>query len=267
MLAKPVRYCSLTRVRLPYTFLQAFRAAVGPSGDKAWWVPEGLLATDPHPFKRDGNNINDRGGKAVQHGSRGPTARAMLRADVLSPQPDTAQKRESVSMQMMSPNAWRAAKMPGGKPPVWRERMGEVVLEELRRDVRNRLLEMARLGANSGKLVPMVPGEKYDTRGYVLWTSPEAGGGVSEGRWTMDLEGVGAPGLYASMGLATQRYAAHLPVYNLRLLLGEKHLESLREEVELFRENKMVLVARSGADETQREMWKLQGMLAEFAAF
>lgn len=274
-LSKPVRYCSLTRVRLPRSFLQTFHAAHPANSDgRAWWVPDDLLSApenrDETPGENKASSEVKQGGKgaqqagrAVQSGAAGPKGRAVLRADVLTPQPDTPQKRDALSAQMMGPNSWLRAKMPGGKPPVWRERMGEGVLDLLRRDVSGRLLTMVKLGAGKPKLVPLLPGGgPYRTGGYVLWTSPEVGGGLSEDRWDVGLGDSAAPGLYAVTALGRKPHMANVPVYNLRLLLGEEHLARLRGESELLRENRAVLAVRSGADRVQKGLWRLQGMLA-----
>lgn len=282
-LATPVRSCSITRVRMPTAFLQEFRPVHPPSGDRPWWAPEGLLPTAPAAQGAvTSRSDDDGGGKVVQQHGKGPASRTVLRADVITPQPDIPRKRESVSMQMMSPRTWRFGKFPGGQPPVWRERMGEVVLEGARRAARDRLAGMAaRAQADVAErpdvsetarrprepeLVGMDYEAEYARSGYVLWTPPEEGsGGLCEGQWTRDLEGVGSPGVYATIRTAPASESRDLPIYNLRLLLGPDHLEALRAGHALFRENRMVLVKNSGEDEAQRALWRLQGLLAGLA--
>src|SRR5690606_4329213 len=50
MLAAPPRYCSITRARLPRSFLQPFRPVTNPFLKIAWWTPTGAV---PEEYARD----------------------------------------------------------------------------------------------------------------------------------------------------------------------------------------------------------------------
>lgn len=179
----------------------------------------------------------------------------MRSEEILTPTPDEPRRRMGVSRQLLVPKMFRVGKMPGGRPPVYREGMGGAVLGMLREEATGELLGILETAERTGTkyLFPVGGFEEArgrKDRGCVLWMAPGS-------------EGIdGAPGRYATLDVDVQ-YGAKMPVHNLHLVLGAENLERLRERSALFRDGGMLVLAKARTVKAQEALWRIQGCLAE----
>lgn len=269
MLAAPPRYCSITRARLPRSFLQPFRPVTNPFLKIAWWTPTGAV---PEEYARDTDRADD---DAVRQLSTGPIAWGVLNREVLTADPDTARERAALSRRFLVPKQWRSAKMPGGEAPVFREGMARAMADGMRNQAAAMLAGLAERSEAGGKYMlplPEAAGEELPEhhtpstiRRCVLYTDPAPPGShmTKDGEWCHRGERQQkVPGPYATMRIGQMKYNAHTPVHNLRYLLGRERLDELRANSPLLRDNRFLMLASSKTDGPQRLLWKLQGFLA-----
>jgi hypothetical protein len=138
---------------------------------------------------------------------------------------------------------------------VWREDMGGLVLELMRRRTVEELIYYSKLSEDTTRNSYVVrcdtwddiKDEKYNGhRGCVLWF----GGGEN------------GPGPRAIMDIPGVRFGRKIPVHNMHALLGPEHIARLKEEAGVFREGFLFMVARTRTMDLQLKLWKLQGYLA-----
>lgn len=281
-LAQPPRCCSITRARLPRSFLQPFSPVTNDFVKKAWWVPKGSV---PEVYTAA---LDRSPGENAQQLSKGPIAWAMLNREVLTPVPDMQQERTVMSRKLMSPKLWRNAQMPEGQLPVYREGMTTVMLETMRDRIMERLTEHAKFSEEGGKYLVPLPAElpkgtfaedapeeqgAVTIRGCILYTDPElpTWGMMREGtQWCPgkarrkgDAGQDRAPGPYATMSIGQTRYNAKVPVHNLLYLLGKERVDELRKNSVLFRENQTLMLARTLTHKTQHHLWAMQGFMTK----
>lgn len=185
----------------------------------------------------------------------GPYAYAVRNKAVLTPRPDEPKRRVGVSRQLLVPRMFRVGKLPGGKPPVYREGMGCAVLGMLREEAMGEILGVLETAERTGTqyLFPVGGFEEARgrrDRGCILWMEPRGSEGGNE-----------APGQYATLDVDVQ-YGGKMPVHNLRLVLGEENVERLREKSALFRDNGMLVLAKARTVKAQEVLWRIQGCLA-----
>lgn len=103
--------------------------------------------------------------------------------------------------------------------------------------------------------------QSHDHRGCVLWL----GSGLRElPEDNLDRTAQLGPGQFATMDTDRGRYAGKLAVHNLRNLLGDDHLEHLREGSAVLRGGDLFLLGRRRTIGLQLKLWKLQGYIAQF---
>lgn len=141
------------------------------------------------------------------------------------------------------------------KQVVWREDMGSLVLELMRRRVVEELIYYAQLSEDESRNTYVVRCDTWDAvkdprynghRGCILWFG-EAGNG---------------PGPRAIMDIPGVRSGRKIPVHNMQALLGPEHIARLREAAGVFCEGFLFMLVRKRTMELQLKLWKLQGYLA-----
>jgi hypothetical protein len=142
------------------------------------------------------------------------------------------------------------------KNVVWREDMGSLVLELMRRRAVEELVYYARLSEDATRNPYVVRCDTWEGvldpaynghRGCVLWF----------GR-----EGEDGPGSRAIMDIPDVRFGKKIPVHNMRALLGLEYITRLKEEAGVFRKGFLFMLARGRTMDLQLKLWKLQGYLA-----
>jgi hypothetical protein len=58
------------------------------------------------------------------------------------------------------------------------------------------------------------------------------------------------------------KFGTKLVVHNMPILLGEEHLNRLRQESELLRDGSLYMLGRQATLDLQRLLWKLQGYMS-----
>lgn len=141
------------------------------------------------------------------------------------------------------------------KHVVWREDMGSLVLELMRRRIVEELIYYAQLSEDAARNAYVVRCDTWEDvkdpqynghRGCVLWFG----------------EGQGGPGPRAIMDIPDVRFGRKIPVHNMQALLGPEHIARLKEEAGVLREGFLFMLVRKRTMELQLKLWKLQGYLA-----
>jgi hypothetical protein len=264
MLAAPVRQCLLSRKPLPKTFLQQLRPVPNPTTGTPWLMPSELAAPAPDspyfsappkgavvspeppteldPRKTPANPSPDDDGRVTKPHARGTVYYVLSHFDLIEKSSQAPAKRR----REMAKNAL-------GTKSVWREGMQDVVLGVMRDEIIHELglvglPERLRLGYLS-PLTSLADVKDVVERGCVLW-------------WGDDMAVGDTPGKYATLDLEGVLYGAKVPVHNLRVLLGDEHLEKLRGQCAFFREHGMAMLRRRVTLKTQLKLWRLQGYVS-----
>lgn len=141
--------------------------------------------------------------------------------------------------------------------------MDEFVLELMRRRVVEDLIAVVKLKANYVvKTGDWKSALKKHQAGAFLWLGKEAAEEsqeIIEGDKVVD----SIPQEFATLVLG-QTKKRKVPVHNMLLLLGEKHLQELRMSHPLFTGNEILAIRnRKRTIDLQLRLWKLQGYLAK----
>ncbi|KAF4785850.1 hypothetical protein HER10_EVM0010636 [Colletotrichum scovillei] len=148
---------------------------------------------------------------------------------------------------------------------VWREDMGDFVLENLRKNIMKYITE--HVEADEGHSSCIQPLETWEDvhdaqkRSCLLWYDANripAG----ESRWDEWMkEGKVKP--FATYDVPDAKYEKSLPVYDIGRLMGPKYLAKLRE-MPVFREHSLFVVKKKRSIPLQLYLWKLQAYVAEY---
>jgi len=154
---------------------------------------------------------------------------------------------------------------------VWREDMDTYYLDILRKTVLGRLEYLRR--CNAGYLVTTAKGldgiPEMSQIGAVLWLgrpSPHSGP-LSPSSPPVESEPKGAfPPEGPEPYLMVKFKGHHIPVYNMRAMLGEEMLQALGVSDHLFASEFVMLKAKKNTVKTRMMLWKLQIYTAYFSS-
>ncbi len=142
--------------------------------------------------------------------------------------------------------------------------MDSFIVELMRRRIVEQLLYYAEL-TKTGDRKYLVSCENYDKvkelkhRGCLLWCGQDKLDSASVSSHISPT----APPRLSTIGIKGVRLSQRLAVHNLAMLLGEDHLDRLREGSLTFREGSLFLLCRRRTVDVQMKLWKLQGYLGE----
>ncbi|KAB5576014.1 hypothetical protein GE09DRAFT_1053471 [Coniochaeta sp. 2T2.1] len=285
-LATDIRRCPATQTPIPRYFLQDFNLVSHPETGKAWYVPSSLAPRTPRsppPVQQPADSAAPS--IAEQKSDSATTNLNQVQTFQSQPQPVTQHRKSTNATKPTSymlaredlitvqnskrPSAhssdWKKLLVLNHSLPkfhsvqkVWREDMGGLVLELMRRRTVEELVYYAKLSEDTSRNAYIVRCKTWEDikkpeynghRGCVLWFS-------SDGE---DWEG---PGPRAIMDVPGVRFGGKIPVHNMNRLMGDEHSERLRRETEIFGKGSLFMVVRARTMEVQLKLWKLQGYLA-----
>ncbi|KAI9762759.1 MAG: hypothetical protein M1835_007984 [Candelina submexicana] len=290
-LATPIRTCGVTQARLPLFFLLGFQIQAHPETGAPWYLPEGL--SDEHPdseiyqgrSRASQNSAADEGSEnarispvGIQHSvAQRPEAEKLL---AYQPEGRMVGRRSVVrdsQVQVGKYKGWiriiprrlQEKNIVKIREIIWREDMETFILKLLRDRVTKRLRHL--LHGGSGYLAKSTDGfdgVKDDMEvGCVLWLGPrtsplqEESGGSFEPRMPL----LPPPAQFDdSLDLMTRKHSEdQVPVHNLSKLLGRAHLELLRSSGSFFDSEVVVIKYKLDTLPARRQLWRLQGYLAD----
>lgn len=168
------------------------------------------------------------------------------------------------------PPRWKQSPYLRHEITVWREDMPTYYLNILRKTLLGKLKYLRH--RNAGYLVAGYRGldgiQKTTSLGAVLWfgDAPRH----SHRGTTAAVKGEPTSGAFPPEGpqpyLMVKYKKHHVPVYNMRAMLGDELLRGLREEDQLFDREFVVLKAKANTVKTRMVLWKLQIYTAYFQA-
>ncbi|KAL7953097.1 Alpha/Beta hydrolase protein [Trichoderma compactum] len=258
-LATPIRRCPSSATSLPRYFLQDFELIKHPTTGTPWWAPGPLSFEHVQPTKRldeaqasisSGNNVeasaaelmstpaarpNDDTGASEEHVQRlrrAPITSYMLNRKLLVDMVGGPNKKY-LAMLLAARSGMAIA--PDSKTAVWREDMGDVLLQMMRQQATDALATRGnRLHKPKHKFIEPCANwqdvKGVGLRGSVLWL-PEKKDAADQ---------------YATLDIGEAQYGRKMVVHNLHWLLGE------REQWPSMSVMKLHLL-----------LWRLQGYLAE----
>ncbi|KAH0493503.1 hypothetical protein TgHK011_000168 [Trichoderma gracile] len=280
-LATPIRKCPNSALSLPRYFLQDFEVVQHPTTGKPWWAPGPLSFEHVQPTKRLDEEQPDISKRLNEEASaRNPEAAPVApRKDGAADSEKDARRPRRAPITSYTLNSKSLVDMIGGKnkkylslllavrsgmavtpetrEAVWREDMGDVLLQKIRQQATDALvLRGNRLQSHEDKHRFIEPCaswkdvEGVKLRGCVLWLPEKRD----------------AAGQYATLDIEGAQYGKKMAVHNLWWLLGEQEVQRLRESAELFREGEIFVLKQWGSTSMMRLhmlLWRLQGYLAE----
>ncbi|KAK8135917.1 hypothetical protein PG984_003857 [Apiospora sp. TS-2023a] len=268
-LATPVRYESLTRIRLPSFFLQDFHLVTHPETGQPWWVPRSLALDGSKQEKsKNKKNAKEEGAASSTAGEtngakkssssreklRGPNAYAPARKDILA-----AMSTDKSGFYMQ----WRFLFGPSSsqykifsQKAVWRQDMDEFVLGLMRQHVERDLLYLSRLCVEQGRyfLAKCFGWDdvQFKHKGAVLWFGDE----------TKEKES--SPGPFATFEFSDKEgVKTAVAVHNMPMLLGEETAARVRKEAGALQDGAIFMLAGRRTTDLQLKLWKLQGYLSD----
>ena len=278
-LATPVRKCIFTGVRIPTFFQIKFNAVNHPKTGAPWFIPDEQVIPETPPKTSTANKPdNDRDVDESEDAQIAPTsaqpARAppkrghssihssssgayvLARKNVL--QTLTQQTRRVGEIQKLVPRRWRDQSNLHVKEMVWREDMDTYFLDILRRTVLGKLKYLFHRTSGyitKSSIEGMEGIQKSKDLGSILWLGG-AGNSPSPGL------GRKPPSVFPAEGpapyLMLKYQGHHIPVYNLRTMLGAEILQALRESSEIFDGEFVMLKEKANTVKTQMLLWRLQ---------
>ncbi|KAL6854502.1 hypothetical protein J3F83DRAFT_754741 [Trichoderma novae-zelandiae] len=283
-LATPVRRCPNSMTSLPRYFLQDFELIKHPTTGKAWWAPGPLAFEHVQPTKRlDEEHPDITNGPAGEASARSAKPNPVPRQkDAAADSDKDAQRPRRAPITSYTLNRKSLVDMVGGRNKkylsvllavrtgmaitpdsrgaVWREDMGDVLLQMMRQQATDALaVRGSRLQPHEDKHRFIEPCaswkdvEGVKLRGCVLWL-PEKKDAARQ---------------YATLDIEGAQYGKKMAVHNLYWLLGEEEVQRLRESAELFREGEIFVLKQWGSTSMMRLhllLWRLQGYLGEHGA-
>ncbi|EHK19583.1 uncharacterized protein TRIVIDRAFT_46311 [Trichoderma virens Gv29-8] len=283
-LATPIRRCPSSATSLPRYFLQDFELIKHPTSGAPWWAPGPLSFEHVQPMKRldeaQANTIgNGHDGEApapepmsapvagrkdnaidsekdVRRQRRAPITSYMLNRKLLVDMVGGPNKKY-LAMLLAARSGMAIA--PDSKTAVWREDMGDVLLQMMRQQATDALATRGnRLHEPKHKFIEPCANwkdvESVRLRGCVLWL-PEKKKDVADQYATLDIEGA--------------QYGKKMVVHNLHWLLGEREVQRLRDSAQLFRDGEIFVLKQWPSTSVMKLhllLWRLHGYLAEPAS-
>ncbi|KAK1469700.1 hypothetical protein CMEL01_01467 [Colletotrichum melonis] len=148
---------------------------------------------------------------------------------------------------------------------VWRQDMGDFVLENLRKNIMKYVTGYVE--ADEGHSSCIQPLETWEDvhdaqkRSCLLWYDA-ANIPAGESRWDEWME-EGKVKPFATYDVPDAKYEKSLPIYDIGRLMGPKYLAKLRE-IPVFRERSLFVVKKKRSIPLQLYLWKLQAYMAEY---
>ncbi|KAH8205171.1 hypothetical protein TruAng_000736 [Truncatella angustata] len=286
-LATPVRYDSVTRLRMPHFFFQDFNIVSHPETDTPWWVPRSLaLRESPISPTASGSedqvtieNIGNESAAEAPVGKQanfekkapaahvfGPTAYVLARQELLRTFQEEPKKGKGARAalkdvgnsqfhrRLFGPSSSRFRTLAGRA--VWREDMDVYVLEQMRQQIVQDLMYLSGLCETDGRyyIVKCYGWDdiKFKHKGAVLW-----------------FEGVGEeqvkPGPFATFDVqADGKTDTAVAVHNLPMLLGTELAQKVRTEAAALKDGSIFMLAGRRTTDLQLRLWKLQGYMYDF---
>lgn len=144
---------------------------------------------------------------------------------------------------------------PDSKTAVWREDMGDVLLQMMRQQATDALATRGnRLHELKHKFIEPCANWKdvkgVGLRGCVLWLPGKKD----------------AADQYATLDIGEAQYGKKMVVHNLHWLLGEREVQRLRDSAQLFRDGEIFVLKQWPSMSVMKLhllLWRLQGYLAE----
>lgn len=258
----PVRLCQVTKTALPKWFLQEFTMIQHLKTREPWFAPRNLLSpylegSAPDPDNKASESHESPKKPKTPSPWLGPTIYTLSRKALISA---FEQKGDGYwkAWKRFSPRGPARGKSPPAHPDVyWRPDMDDLLLDLMRKRTVEGLYHLAH--SKRGYLTPAadwVSARGHKQQGAILWT----------GRGSAS-QPVFAPPEFATYeaGWAWTK-KSKLPVYNLEVLLGVKHLRKLKQMHPIFGEEIVMVKHKNMTVEDQLRLWKLQGYLAEHGA-
>jgi len=264
---------------IPKFFLQDFNLVSHPETGKPWFVPTSLAPRTPTPSEQQpdakehadadkpssdsatskpdqSETKADRTKRCQQEKTAGPTSYMLARQDLIACQGSKHGYSHAQGWRKLIVLNHSSAKFKSAmKQLVWREDMGSLVLELMRRRLVEELVYYSKLSEDTTRNAYVVRRDTWDDindeqynghRGCVLWLG----------------EGETGPGPRAIVDVPDVRFGRKIPVHNMHTLLGPDHVARLREEAGLFRAGSLFMLVRARTLDLQLKLWKLQGYLA-----
>ncbi|KAL2877595.1 hypothetical protein SGCOL_007122 [Colletotrichum sp. CLE4] len=148
---------------------------------------------------------------------------------------------------------------------VWREDMGDFVLDNLRKNVMKNIAYSVEM--DNQKRSYIEPLERWEDvhesekRGCLLWYD-RAKVPTEESQWDEWMkEGQIKP--FATYDVPDAKYEKSLPIYDIGRLMGPDYLAKLRK-MPLFRTKSLFVVKKKPSTPLQLYLWKLQAYMAEY---
>ncbi|KAG5997015.1 hypothetical protein E4U54_002458 [Claviceps lovelessii] len=248
-LATPIRRCPRTATSIPRYFLQDFELVKHPSTDSLWWAP-GPLSFQGLETKSNSSTSSPSTSTDSPPRNRSPvTVYALSRKSIFDKSGGSKKNHGAV----LSAARTGMAIGPAVATAVWREDMGDVLLNMMRCRATDALIALSSPSKNHAyqNLQPCKWEEVGDVklRGCVLW-----------------LRGEDEPAAHiATMNIDGAKYGQTIAVHDLKWLLGDSQVQKLRSESKLFGGHD-VLVLRQEKNKSMMGLhlllWRLQGYLA-----
>lgn len=145
---------------------------------------------------------------------------------------------------------------PDSKNAVWREDMGDMLLQMMRKQATDALAVRGnRLHEPKHRFLEPCASwkdvEAVRLRGCVLWLPEKKEKGAYQ---------------YATLDIEGAQYGRKMLVHNLHWLLGEREVQRLRDSAQLFRDGEIFVLKQWGSTSMMKLhllLWRLQGYLAE----
>ncbi|PNP56167.1 hypothetical protein THARTR1_03692 [Trichoderma harzianum] len=278
-LATPIRRCPSSATSLPRYFLQDFELIKHPTTGTPWWAPGPLSFEHVQPTKRlDEAQASISSGHDVEASAAEPmsTPAAGSNDNVEASEEHVRRlRRAPITSYMLNrkllvdmvggPNKKYLAMLlaarsgmaigPDSKTAVWREDMGDVLLQMMRQQATDALATRGnRLHEPKHKFIEPCANWKdvggVRLRGCVLWL-PEKKDAADQ---------------YATLDIGEAQYGRKMVVHNLHWLLGEREVRRLRDSAELFRDGEIFVLKQWPSMSVMKLhllLWRLQGYLAE----
>ncbi|KAK8058420.1 hypothetical protein PG994_008868 [Apiospora phragmitis] len=276
-LARPIRYESLTRTRLPSFFLQDFHLVTHPETEQPWWVPWSLSLensnhVDDKSEEDKGEGVSSATGESDDVKKKkkkrpkplGPDAYSPARKDVLAALTRDKSGFYQQSRQLFGPSSSMYRSF--APKAVWREDMDEFVLGLMRRHIELDLLYLSRLCVEQGRhYIAKCFGwgdVQYKHKGAVLWFGPPTDG---ESEITTEEKTENSPGSFATFEFVDKEgIKTAVAVHNMPMLLGEETAARIRKEAGALQDGSIFMLAGRRTAGPQLKLWKLQGYLSDF---
>lgn len=285
-MASPIRFCAYTGCVLPRHFLQDFELVSHPTTGEPWFAPgplafdkvkptyypnetpdeteDGASASEARNDAEAGESNGETKGQSTQETSARPR-RAPVTSYTLSRKAllDPLGPKNKLVERMLGPRNGTAIPLSTKRQTVFRQDMGDVILQMMRQTVVDALIIRAdRETEPKDKFVEPVSSwaevKNVRRRGCVLWLpNSEASGDAAAGD---------APSGYATLDLDGVQYDSKIAVHNLTWLLGSEEVARLRDSVPAIFGKHQILVLKYWGSHSMVNLhmllWRMHGYLA-----